>query len=392
MAARVVWVNGPIVVGAGPAGLSVAACLRERGVPSVLLERADCIASLWQRRTYDRLRLHLPKHFCELPGMPFPDGYPEYPDRRQFVDYLQAYAARAGVEPRFNQSVTSARYDDAAGLWRVRAEDVSVDAAGDVTEYIGRWLVVATGENAERVVPEIDGADDFEGPVSHVAEYKSGAAYRGKRVLVVGCGNSGMEVCLDLCHHNALPAMVHVLPREMLGVATFSVAVFLLRFLPLWVVDRILVVLAWLFLGDLAKIGITRPSRGPLELKNTRGRTPVLDIGALARIRSGDIEVVPGIRRLLRGGAELVDGRRVPADAVILATGYQSNVPQWLKGSDFFTQEGYPRVPFPDGWKGESGLYSVGFTRRGLSGVSSDAVKVAQDIAMAWNHQTATTR
>uniref|UniRef100_A0A0E0AJ32 Flavin-containing monooxygenase n=1 Tax=Oryza glumipatula TaxID=40148 RepID=A0A0E0AJ32_9ORYZ len=398
MAARVVWVNGPIVVGAGPAGLSVAACLRERGVPSVLLERADCIASLWQRRTYDRLRLHLPKHFCELPGMPFPDAYPEYPDRRQFVDYLQAYAARAGVEPRFNQSVTSARYDDAAGLWRVRAEDVSVDAAGDVTEYIGRWLVVATGENAERVVPEIDGADDFEGPVSHVAEYKSGAAYRGKRVLVVGCGNSGMEVCLDLCHHNALPAMVvrdskvHVLPREMLGVATFSVAVFLHRFLPLWVVDRILVVLAWLFLGDLAKIGITRPSRGPLELKNTRGRTPVLDIGALARIRSGDIEVVPGIRRLLRGGAELVDGRRVPADAVILATGYQSNVPQWLKGSDFFTQEGYPRVPFPDGWKGESGLYSVGFTRRGLSGVSSDAVKVAQDIAMAWNHQTATTR
>uniref|UniRef100_A0A0E0LJW9 Flavin-containing monooxygenase n=1 Tax=Oryza punctata TaxID=4537 RepID=A0A0E0LJW9_ORYPU len=401
MAGRVVWVNGPIVVGAGPAGLSVAACLRERGVPSVLLERADCIASLWQLRTYDRLRLHLPKQFCELPGMPFPETYPEYPDRRQFVDYLQAYAARAAVEPRFNQSVTSARYDAAAGLWRVRAEDVSVSGEGDggcvVTEYIGRWLVVATGENAERVVPDIDGADAFEGPVSHVAEYKSGAAYRGKRVLVVGCGNSGMEVCLDLCHHNALPAMVvrdsvHVLPREMLGVATFSVAVFLLRFLPLWLVDRILVVLAWLFLGDLAKIGITRPSRGPLELKNTRGRTPVLDIGALARIRSGDIEVVPGIRRLLRGGAELVDGRRVPADAIILATGYQSNVPQWLKGSDFFTQEGYPRVPFPDGWKGESGLYSVGFTRRGLSGVSSDAVKVAQDIAMAWNHQTATTR
>uniref|UniRef100_J3MKD0 Flavin-containing monooxygenase n=1 Tax=Oryza brachyantha TaxID=4533 RepID=J3MKD0_ORYBR len=293
--ARVVWVNGPIVVGAGPAGLSVAACLRERG-----------------------------------------------------------------------------------------------------TEYIGRWLVVATGENAERVVPEIDGADDFEGPVSHVAEYKSGDAYRGKRVLVVGCGNSGMEVCLDLCHHNALPSMVvrdsvHVLPREMLGVATFSVAVFPLRFLPLWLVDRILVLLAWLFLGDLAKLGITRPSGGPLELKNSKGRTPVLDIGALARIRSGDIEVVPGIRRLLRGGAaELVDGRRVAADAVILATGYQSNVPQWLKGSDFFTEEGYPRVPFPDGWKGESGLYSVGFTRRGLSGVSSDAVKVAQDIAKAWNHQTAT--
>lgn len=388
------WVNGPIVVGAGPAGLAVAACLDTHGVPSVVLERDDCIASLWQRRTYDRLRLHLPRRFCELPGMPFPDHYPEYPDKAQFVAYLEAYAARFGVRPRFNQSVTSARYDSAAGLWRVHAQ--AHDEDGVVTEYISRWLVVATGENAERVLPEIHGMEDFDGPVSHVSEYKSGAPYRGKRVLVVGCGNSGMEVSLDLCHHNALPAMVvrdsvHVLPREMLGVATFSVAVFLLRFLPLWLVDRILVVLAWMFLGNLEKLGIRRPSgAGPLELKNARGRTPVLDIGALARIRSGDIEVVPGIRRLFRGGAELVDGCRVAADAVIMATGYHSNVPQWLKGSDFFTQEGYPRVPFPDGWKGESGLYSVGFTRRGLSGVASDAVKVAQDIARAWKHQTAT--
>ncbi|XP_062187606.1 probable indole-3-pyruvate monooxygenase YUCCA9 [Phragmites australis] len=391
-ASRVVWVNGPIVVGAGPAGLSVAACLRARGVPSVVLDRADCVASLWQHRTYDRLCLHLPRHFCELPGMPFPNYYPLYPTKRQFVDYLEAYAARSGVEPRFNHAVTSARYDAAAGLWRVRAEDVVL---GEVTEYIGRWLVVATGENAERIVPEFEGSEDFGGPVSHVSEYKSGEAYREKRVLVVGCGNSGMEVCLDLCDHNALPSMVirdsvHVLPREMLGVATFSVAFFLLRFLPLWLVDRILVLLARLFLGDLEKLGIRRPSGGPLELKNTRGRTPVLDIGALARIRSGEIEVVPGVKRLFCGGAELVDGRHIAADAVILATGYHSNVPQWLKGNDFFTQEGYPRVPFPDGWKGESGLYSVGFTRRGLSGVSSDAIKVAQDIAMAWEQQTST--
>ncbi|CAN6203721.1 unnamed protein product [Urochloa humidicola] len=404
-ASRVVWVNGPIVVGAGPAGLSVAACLKAKGVPSVVLDRADCVASLWQRRTYDRLRLHLPRHFCELPGMPFPDHYPEYPTKRQFVDYLEAYAARSGVEPRFNQAVTSARYDAAAGLWRVRAEDASSSgeassggeaSAAAATEYIGRWLVVATGENAERIVPEFEGAEEFGGPVSHVSEYKSGEAYRGKRVLIVGCGNSGMEVCLDLCDHNALPAMVvrdskvHVLPREMFGVATFSVAVFLLRFLPLRLVDMILVLLARLFLGNLDKLGIRRPAGGPLELKNSRGRTPVLDIGALARIRSGDIEVVPGITRFFRGGAELADGRRVAADAVILATGYHSNVPRWLKGSDFFTQEGYPRVPFPDGWKGESGLYSVGFTRRGLSGVSSDAVKVAQDIAMAWEQQTST--
>ncbi|CAM0947660.1 unnamed protein product [Alopecurus aequalis] len=394
MTARTMWVNGPIIVGAGPAGLSVAACLHTHGVPSVVLERDDCIASLWQRRTYDRLRLHLPKRFCELPGMPFPASYPEYPTKHQFVAYLESYAAAFHVCPRFRQSVASARFDHAAGLWRVQASSSDTDGDDETTttEYIGRWLVVATGENAERVLPEFAGAGSFKGPVTHVSEYKSGEPYRGTRVLVVGCGNSAMEVCLDLCDHGARPAMVvrdavHVLPREMLGVATFSVAAFLLRFLPLWLVDRLVVLLAGLFLGgDLASLGLKRPATGgPLELKNSRGRTPVLDIGALEKIRAGEIAVVPGVKRFMAGGAEMADGSFVAADAVVLATGYQSNVPQWLKGSDLFSGEGYPKAGFPEGWKGESGLYSVGFTRRGLAGVALDAVRVAGDIAVAYS-------
>ncbi|KAM0834927.1 hypothetical protein ACQ4PT_063277 [Festuca glaucescens] len=395
-AAHTMWVNGPIIVGAGPAGLSVAAQLHTHGVPSVVLERDDCIASLWQRRTYDRLRLHLPKRFCELPGMPFPASYPEYPTKHQFISYLESYAAAFDVRPRFRQSVASARFDHAAGLWRVQASSTE-DENETTTEYIGRWLVVATGENAERVLPEFPGAGSFKGPVTHVSEYKSGEPYRGSRVLVVGCGNSGMEVCLDLCDHGARPAMVvrdavHVLPREMLGVATFSVAAFLLRFLPLRLVDRLLVLLAGLFLGnDLPRLGLRRPATGgPLELKNSSGRTPVLDIGALEKIRAGEIAVVPGVRRFMAGGAEMADGSFVAADAVVLATGYHSNVPQWLKGSDFFSGEGYPKAGFPEGWKGESGLYSVGFTRRGLAGVALDAVRVAGDIAVAYNQKNNT--
>ncbi|KAM0909787.1 hypothetical protein ACQ4PT_013641 [Festuca glaucescens] len=397
-AARTMWVNGPIIVGAGPAGLSVAAQLHTHGVPSVVLERDDCIASLWQRRTYDRLRLHLPKRFCELPGMPFPASYPEYPTKHQFISYLESYAAAFQVRPRFRQSVASARFDHAAGLWRVQASSTEGETeTTTTTEYIGRWLVVATGENAERVLPEFPGAGSFKGPVTHVSEYKSGEPYRGSRVLVVGCGNSGMEVCLDLCDHDARPAMVvrdavHVLPREMLGVATFSVAAFLLLFLPLRLVDRLLVLLAGLFLGnDLPMLGLRRPAAGgPLELKNSSGRTPVLDIGALEKIRAGEIAVVPGVRRFMAGGAEMVDGSFVAADAVVLATGYHSNVPQWLKGSDFFSGEGYPKAGFPEGWKDESGLYSVGFTRRGLAGVALDAVRVAGDIAVAYNQKNNT--
>lgn len=199
-ARRCVWVNGPIIVGGGPAGLAVGACLREHSVPFVILERADCIASLWQNRTYDRLKLHLPKQFCQLPKVPFPDDFPEYPSRKQFIDYLESYARRFDLRPRFNESVVSAKYDGTCGLWRVRTSTE--------VEYICRWLVAATGENAESVVPEMDGIREFGGEVIHACDYKSGEPYRGKRVLVVGCGNSGMEVCLDLTHHDAFPFMV----------------------------------------------------------------------------------------------------------------------------------------------------------------------------------------
>lgn len=192
-------VTRPIVVGAGPSGLAAAACLAANGVPSLVLEKSNCIASLWQNRTYDRLTLHLPKQFCELPLMGFPEDFPKYPTKRQFISYMESYASNFSIEPRFGQAVRSAEFDSACGFWRVRTQDV---------EYMSRWLIVATGENAEPVKPEISGIDGFQGNVIHTSCYKSGADFREKKVLVVGCGNSGMEVSLDLCSHNATPYMV----------------------------------------------------------------------------------------------------------------------------------------------------------------------------------------
>lgn len=200
---RCVCVPGPVIVGAGPSGLAAAACLKEKGVPSVLLERSNCIASLWQLKTYDRLRLHLPKQFCELPYMGFPSDFPTYPTKQQFVKYLEDYAHHFGIEPRFSESVKQAEYDSTLGFWRVK----SMGPKGE-TEYVCRWLIAATGENAEAVVPEIEGMREFGGPIRHTSLYKSGLEFKGKRVLVVGCGNSGMEVCLDLCNHNARPSLV----------------------------------------------------------------------------------------------------------------------------------------------------------------------------------------
>ncbi|PNY00282.1 flavin-containing monooxygenase yucca8-like protein [Trifolium pratense] len=365
---RCIWVNGPIIVGAGPSGLATAACLKQQGVPFMILERSNCIASLWQKRTYDRLKLHLPKQFCQLPNFPFPQDFPEYPTKKQFINYLESYAKRFEINPRFNECVLSAKYEWTSGLWSVKTV-----SNGNEVEYICRWLVVATGENAECVVPDIEGLNEFNGEVIHACDYKSGESFRGKKVLVVGCGNSGMELSLDLCNHNASPSIVlrssvHVLPREVFGKSTFGLAVMMMKWFPIW------------------------PLEGPLELKNSKGKTPVLDIGTLEKIRSGEIKVVPGIKRFSIGYVELVNGEKNEVDAVVLATGYRSNVPSWLKEGEFFSKNGFPKAPFPNGWKGNVGLYAVGFTKRGLSGSSYDAIKIAQDIAQdiaqVWKQET----
>ncbi|KAE8709361.1 putative indole-3-pyruvate monooxygenase YUCCA5 [Hibiscus syriacus] len=381
-------VNGPIIVGAGPSGLAAAACLKEQGVPFVVVERADCIASLWQKRTYDRLKLHLPKQFCQLPKLPFPEDYPEYPTKRQFIEYLESYAKHFDINPKFNECVESARYDETSGFWRVK----TLGSNQTELEYICRWLIVATGENAESVMPDIEGLDEFGGEVIHACDYKSGEKFKEQKVLVVGCGNSGMEVSLDLCNHSASPSMVvrssvHVLPREILGKSTFELAVLMMKWLPLWLVDKLMLILAWLVLGNTEKYGLKRPSTGPLELKNRQGKTPVLDIGALEKIRSGDINVVPGIKHFSRCQVELVNGEKLDIDSVVLATGYRSNVPSWLQEGDFFAKNGYPKAEFPHGWKGRSGLYAAGFTRRGLSGASLDAMRIAQDIGTVWKEE-----
>ncbi|CAI9100321.1 OLC1v1037294C1 [Oldenlandia corymbosa var. corymbosa] len=384
---RRLWVPGPVIVGAGPSGLAVAACLKEKGVPSLILERSNCIASLWQLKTYNRLRLHLPKSFCELPFLPFPNDFPTYPTKQHFITYLESYAKHFDLEPAFNQEVVAAEFDKECGFWRVRSKGLKVM---EEIEYVCQWLIVATGENAEEVVPGFEGMDEFLGPIIHTSAYRSGDCFQGKSVLVVGCGNSGMEVSLDLCNHNAHPSLVvrdsvHVLPQEMMGRSTFGLSMQLLKWLPVQVVDQILLLMSRIMLGNTARFGLTRPKIGPLELKNITGKTPVLDVGTLARIRSGNIKVVRGIKRLMRNAVEFVDGMVENFDAIILATGYKSNVPTWLKENDLFSaKDGFPSRPFPDGWKGQNGLYAVGFTKRGLLGTSLDARRISDDIEKQW--------
>ncbi|CAI0420102.1 unnamed protein product [Linum tenue] len=382
---KLVWVPGPVIIGAGPSGLAAAACLKTKEIPFLILEKGSCLASLWQFGTYDRLQLHLPKKFCELPFFPFPPHFPAYPTKQQFIAYLEAYAKHFAIKPVFRQEARAVQYDPDMGFWQVQACGY---------EFICRWVIVATGENADPFLPEIEGLGDFRGRTLHTSSYRDGGEFKGKKVLVVGCGNSGMEVSLDLFDNGADVSLfvrdkLHILPREILGISTFALSMLLLKWFPVKLVDKFLIFVSRLILGDTSRSGIKRPDIGPLELKNSTGKTPVLDFGAFARIKSGQIKIVRGIRRFTTNGVEFVDGRVKEFDAAILATGYRSNVTSWLKEENFFNEkDGYPRTPFPNSWKGNNGLYCIGFTKRGLLGTSIDAQKVAEDIARQWNSET----
>lgn len=191
-----------IIVGAGPSGLSTAACLSKLSLPYVLLEREDCFASVWKKYSYDRLSLHLAKQFCELPLMQFPGAYPTYVSRNEFLSYLDDYVSRFQISPLYKRCVESAEYDDddVSPSWKVKARNLATDA---VEVYSGKFLVVATGETCDAFVPVVRGLSSFPGEVIHSTGYKNGEKYKDKSVLVVGAGNSGMEIALDLSNYGA---------------------------------------------------------------------------------------------------------------------------------------------------------------------------------------------
>nr|CAB3472819.1 unnamed protein product [Digitaria exilis] len=384
MAAAAAQEEEVIIVGAGQSGLAVSACLSQRGVKSLILERDDCVGSLWRKRAYDRLHLHLAKQYCALPHLPHPDSSPTYLPRDAFADYLDAYASRFGARTRLRREVTSARFDAGERRWVVDAVDLA--AGGEVETYTARFLVVASGENDERFVPEVPGIEAFTGAVMHAAEYRSAKGMGGKAVLVVGCGNSGMEIAYDLAVGGAVTSIVargelHLVTKEI-----WNVAMALHGYhVPAWIIDKlVLLMCAVVFGGDTARHGLRRPAVGPFTMKLTTPAYPVVDVGTYAKIKSGEIQVLPtGIKSVHDGNVvEFADGKRHPFDAIVFATGYRSSVRRWLKSKDgLIGEDGMAARSYPEHWKGENGLYCAGMVRRGIYGSYEDGELIAGDIS-----------
>lgn len=360
-----------LVLGAGPSGLAVGACLRRHRVPFEILERAAAVGSAW-RNHYDRLHLHTVKQYSALPGAPWPAHVPQYPSRLDVVAYLDAYAHRFELAPRFGESVTRVRRD--ADRWRV------THTSGDT---VARSVVVATGYNRVPNVPRWPGDDGFRGEIVHSSNYHHGRAWQGRNALVVGAGNSGAEIALDLWECGARVALcvrgpVHVVPRDVFGIPAQVNSLKIMSRLPPRVADRVSLAMLDRIVGDLSPWGIRRPALGPVSQVIEEKQVPLIDVGTVGLIKQGHVRVVPGIARFIERGVVLDDGRELALDVVVLATGYRTGLGALLDGAEVLLDaRGHPRV---HGAEAAPGLYFVGY-RNPVTGALHDIAAEAQRVA-----------
>jgi cation diffusion facilitator CzcD-associated flavoprotein CzcO len=335
-----VGVSGPeaadaVILGAGPAGLACAATMRAKGLRVSVVERADNVGSAW-RCHYDRLHLHTDRKHSGLPGMAMPQAYPLYPSRLQMVAYLEGYAACFGIHPIFATEVSCLRHDGTQ--WR------AATARGAITAPIA---VVASGIAGSPYRPSWPAMESYRGIVVHSCDYRNPAPYLGKRLLVVGFGNSGGEIALDLVEAGvdvalAVRGAVQILPRDLLGLPILTWAI-MYRHLPARLVDAINAPILRLTLGSMEKLGLRRAAKGPRQMVEEDGRVPLIDVGTLARIRDGSIKIRDGIDHMTADGVVFEGGRTENFDAIILATGFRPDLRPLLPDVEgVFDNKGMP--------------------------------------------------
>jgi cation diffusion facilitator CzcD-associated flavoprotein CzcO len=365
-----------LVIGAGPAGLAVAATLIGKGRRPIVIEKGETVGASW-RAHYARLHLHTVKTLSALPGLPFPNEQPRYVPRQGVVDYLSAYAAHAGIEPLFGEEAIAVVRD--GGAWRTTTRSAKT--------FRSSVVVVTTGANQHPNVPRIEGEREFAGRILHSRDYREAAPFAGQRVLVVGMGNTGAEIALDLAEHGVATTLsvrspVNIVLRDVLGRPTQETSLLLSR-LPRRVGDALASFFARVSVGDIERLGLRRSSMSPLRELRELGRTPVIDVGTLARIRAGEIVVRPGIRRLHASTVEFVDGTTAPTDAIVLATGYRAGIDALFPGLEVPVDD--HGLPTPVVGQGPlAGVYFVGFDTRQPGGllrtIAMQAVAVGERI------------
>jgi cation diffusion facilitator CzcD-associated flavoprotein CzcO len=314
------------IIGSGYAGLSAASVFQAARIPYVVLEKSSQAGESWVSR-YSRLHLHTPKAVSAISNFPLPSLYPDFLSRLDVARYLNSVAQILNVS--FNSEVSRVDFDPSKKIW-----NVTYSTNGKTTILQVPIVILATGkESYAKKLPQIPGMDQFKGEVFHSVGYSTGAKYKGKRVMVVGVGNTGTEIAIDLVEKEAAEVIslvrspIHILPRWLTGVLqkVYSFAWPVFRVIDSSVTDLMTKVVYPLCYGDVQNYNLKlREKPGPVTLMLKEHKTPIVDIGWIDLIRKRKIEVVPSeIASFTADGVKFKNGKERQLDVVVFATGFE---------------------------------------------------------------------
>jgi cation diffusion facilitator CzcD-associated flavoprotein CzcO len=383
-----------LVVGGAQAGLSIAARLNQLGIDTLVVEKWPRIGDSWRKR-YHSLALHNSTHVNHLPYMEFPPTFPTYIPKDMLGNWFEFYADVMEINCWTDTEFVGGAWDEAAKCWTARLRKP------DGTEHTmrPRHLVFANGVSSYPFIPELPGIDAFEGEVVHSEGFTSGAPWKGKKALVLGTGSSANDIALDLYSQGVdttliqrgSTTVVSIDPSARLNeaiwdegppledcdlvVASATPSLIVKNYKR--VAKRMLELDKELIEG-LQKIGFKHDmgedGAGHQMKYFRRGGGYNLDAGSSALMIKGEIGLLQydRIERFTAGGARLKDGSTVPADVLVLATGYFPQVelvrralgeemverigPVWGIGDDGELNNMYKRTPQQGLWFIAGGL------------------------------------
>ena len=342
-----------VIVGAGASGLSAAAALKRCGVNPVVLEQDSAIGGTWARR-YDSLHLHTVRAHSGLAHYPIPRCKPKYLSRDEYVAYLNEYARHFCLRIVANYEVRQVRMNPVPPVaWQI---------AGVHDSWHAPVAIVATGQYRIPRVPPLPGLENFTGTFAHSADYRNANPYVGKRVLVVGAGNSGAEIAANLVRQGAsfvamsIRTAPPIVPRDPFGTPVQRTSM-VLSLLPPRLADRIAKISARVVLGDLSRYGWRRPDWRPYSSR----RVPVIDVGIVDVLKRGMLQIRPALARLTPTQAVYADGRSEPFDAIIAATGFTTGLDFLLDTTQTLNGQGEPIAPSGEPTS-RPGLFFIGYT------------------------------
>ncbi|WP_029696222.1 flavin-containing monooxygenase [Comamonas badia] len=315
------------LIGAGPSGLAGARALQKAGVPFQGFEAWNDVGGLWnienpRSTVYESAHLISSKTTTEFTEFPMPAGTSDYPGHAELLQYFRAYAAHFGLTKHFRFGTRVLQVEPVSDtpdtLWRVTVQ--SAGGTPETAEYKG--VVIANGTLAEPNMPTFEG--HFDGELLHTSAYKSPRQFTGKRVLIVGAGNSGCDIAVDAVHYAKSIDMsvrrgYYFVPKYVFGIPADTVGGKLR--LPPWLKQKIdSTILKW-FTGDPVRFGFPQPAYKMYESH------PVVNSLILYHLGHGDARIRADIARIDGHTVHFKDGTQGEYDMVLAATGYQLHYP-----------------------------------------------------------------